>query len=324
MDKLTPDADWRKDDLRYYKYSYWLKRRFGQKVFKACIDAGFGCPHREGSTGGAGCIFCDRESFTPTQKVKLFSVETQVTKQIARLTYRYPEAAYLAYFQAGTNTHAPVDVLRDVFSQAIVHPKIVGLVVGTRPDCVDASVLDLLGAMAEKTYVAVEYGMQSSHDKSLAWMNRGHDAASLLAAARETRARGVEVGVHIILGIPGESMDDVAVTAQILNSAGINSVKIHNLYVTQNTKLHDMFQAGEVDVMGRDDYMGLLRFFLERLDPSIVVGRLVGEVHPRFLVAPEWMKDKPGFLADFTAYMQQENSWQGLCFEDSEKSTQHP
>ena len=300
--------------MRYYKYSYWLAHRFNRQVFKACIDASLGCPHRQGVAPHDGCIFCDGQSFSPTQQVKPLAVAMQVNRQIERLSPRYPDASYLAYFQAGTNTHAPVDVLRELFTSALLHPKIVGLVIGTRPDCVDAAVLDLLEEIAQQTYVAIEYGMQTSHDRSLAWMNRGHDAATLRVALGATcKRRGVEAGVHVILGIPGETLDDVAATAHVLNEAGVTHVKIHNLYVTHGTRLHEMWLNGEFQPLSREDYMVQLSFFLQRLSPAIAIGRLVGEVSASYLAAPMWNRDKPRFLEAFHAYMSQENSWQGKC-----------
>lgn len=226
---------WRDAGLSYYGYNFYLRRRFGGRVQKVSIDAGFTCPNVDGTVAIGGCNFCDNRSFSPSRRGPRTPIAAQIDQGIFWLRKRYDCERFLAYFQPATNTYAPVDRLRSVYGEALAHPLIQGLVIGTRSDCVQDDVLGLIEEFAGQTYVSLEYGMQTMHDRSLVWMNRGHDHASFVDAMARSRGRGFEICAHVILGIPGESRDDMLATANELARLGIDAVKIHNLYAVRKT-----------------------------------------------------------------------------------------
>jgi radical SAM protein (TIGR01212 family) len=220
----------------------------------------------------------------------------------------------MAYFQPATNTYAPVERLRPLYEAAVAHPKVVALAIGTRPDCVPNDVLDLLSEIAERTYLSVEYGMQTIHNRSLDWMNRGHHHDAFLDAMERSRGRGFEICAHVILGLPGESHDDVLATGQELARLRVDAVKIHNLYAVKNTPLAYQVAAGEVELMGRDDYISTLVDLLELLPGTTVVERVSGDAPPEYFVGPSWCLDKPAVRAALDAELQRRESWQGKRF----------
>src|SRR5688500_12563679 len=195
--------DWRAAGLRYYAYNYFLRQKFGERVQKVSVDAGFTCPNVDGTVAIGGCTFCDNRSFSPSRRVPRMDIRDQIDDGIRRLKTRYDCDKFLAYFQPATNTYAPVSKLRPLFERALEHEKVVGLAIGTRPDCVPDDVLDLLTELAGRTYLSVEYGAQTIHDRSLDWMNRGHHHDAFLDALERSRGRGFEICVHVILGLPG-------------------------------------------------------------------------------------------------------------------------
>ncbi len=221
---------------------------------------------------------------------------------------------FLAYFQPATNTYAPVEKLRRVYEEALSHPQIIGLVIGTRPDCVPNDVLDLLEELADRTHVSVEYGMQTIHDRSLDWMNRGHHHGAMIDAVERSRGRGFEIGAHAILGLPGESPEDMLATARELARLEVESVKIHNLYCVKNTPLADQVANGEVQLMERADYVKTLVDFIELLPPVMIVDRISGDAPPDYFVGPSWCLDKPAVKNAVLAEFARRDSWQGKFF----------
>ncbi len=216
---------WRQAGLRYQAYNFVLRQRFGVRVQKVSIDAGFTCPNVDGTVAKGGCTFCDNRSFSPSRRLPRAGILGQIDQSIARMRRRYKNCQhFLAYFQPATNTYAPVDKLRALYEEALSHPQVVGLAVGTRSDCVPDDVLDLLEELAGRTYVSVEYGMQTMHDRSLDWMNRGHHHDSFLDAVERSRGRGFEICAHAILGLPGESHDDMLATARELARVSIEVI----------------------------------------------------------------------------------------------------
>ncbi len=254
-----------------------------------------------------------------------------------RLRYRKCND-YLAYFQPATNTYAPVERLRQVYEEALAHPQVVGLVIGTRPDCVPNDVLDLLQDIANRPprmtathvdaslgdanlavserrlYVAVEYGMQTMHDRSLDWMNRGHHHDAMIDAVERSRGRGFEIGAHIMLGLPGESHDDMLATSREVGRLGIDAVKIHNLYCVKNTPLADQVARGEVRLMERAEYVHTLVDFIELLPPTMIVDRISGDAPPDYFIGPTWCLDKPAVRTAVLAEFARRVSWQGKRF----------
>ncbi len=234
---------------RYRNLAGHLRERFGTRVRSVTIDAGFTCPNVDGTVTTGGCVYCDNRSFSPNRRLPRSTITAQVERGIAILSRRYGAERFIAYFQAGTNTHAPVDKLRRLYDEALAHPLIVGLAVGTRPDSVPDEVLDLLQEYARARPVWLELGLQTIHDRSLDWMNRGHHFDAFLDAVARCRGRGLELCAHVILGLPGESWEDMLATADTLARLPVGAVKIHNLYVVKNTPLEEMYRRGEVAMM---------------------------------------------------------------------------
>jgi radical SAM superfamily enzyme len=297
-----------------------LRQHFGRRVQKVSIDAGFTCPNVDGTVATGGCTFCDNRSFSPSRRLPRTDIRGQIDQSLVRMRLRYRKCRdFLAYFQPATNTYAPVDRLRKVYEEALAHPQIVGLVIGTRPDCVPDDVLDLVEELAKRglaghhrcdgraesakqnvpvplsdgTYVSVEYGMQSMHDRSLDWMNRGHHHDAMIDAVERSRGRGFEIGAHVILGLPDESHDDMLATARELALLNIDAVKIHNLYCVKNTPLACQVDRGEVRLMDRAEYVRTLVDFIELLPPTMIVDRISGDAPPDYFIGPTWCLDKP-------------------------------
>jgi hypothetical protein len=311
---------WREAGFPFFSYRFFLRQRFTHRVQKVSVDAGFTCPNVDGTVATGGCTFCDNRSFSPSRRLPRTGIRGQIDESIARMRLRYRNCQhFLAYFQPATNTYAPVDRLRTVYEEALAHPQVVGLVVGTRPDCVPDDVLDLLEELAGRTYLSVEYGMQTIHDRSLDWMNRGHHHDAMQGAVERSRGRGFEIGAHVMLGLPGESRDDMLATACELGRLGIDAVKIHNLYCVKNTPLADQVASGEVRLLQRDEYVPLVVDFIERLPPTMIVDRISGDAPPDYFVGPMWCLDKPAVKRAVLAEFERRGSWQGKAFEYGEK-----
>jgi uncharacterized protein len=324
IEKVPP---WRQAGLRYYTYRHYLQQRFACRVQKVSIDAGFTCPNVDGTVAIGGCTFCDNRSFSPSRRLSRvdatnpgqptrISVTEQIDQGIFRLRRRYKKCRhYLAYFQPATNTYAPVTRLRTLYREAIGHPQVVGLVIGTRPDCVPQDVLELLAEMARKTYVSVEYGMQTMHDRSLDWMNRGAHHDAMLDAMERSRGLGFEMSAHAILGLPNESLEDMVDTAREIVRLGLNAVKIHNLYCVKNTVLADQLAAGKVRLLERDEFIQAAVIFLEVLPPTMVVERISGEAPPEFFIGPHWCLDKRATIRALDMELMRRDTWQGRLWE---------
>jgi uncharacterized protein len=310
-DRMPPVYDWRAAGLRYHAYNFHLKQKFGARVQKVSIDAGFTCPNVDGKVAIGGCTFCDNRSFSPSRRVPRQAILDQIDDGIRRLKIRYRCNQFMAYFQPATNTYAPVEKLRPLYEAAISHPQVVGLAIGTRPDCVPDDVLDLLSEIAERSYLSVELGMQTIHDRSLDWMNRGHHHDAMIDAMERARNRGFEICAHIMLGLPGETHDDMLATAREVAGLEVDAVKIHNLYAVKRTPLADQVASGEVKLMERDEYLQVLVDFLELLPPTCLVERISGEAPPDYFIGPQWCLDKPALRQAFLAEMERRDTWQG-------------
>lgn len=299
---------------RYNTFSDELKRVFGCKVQRISVDAGFTCPNRDGTLDREGCIFCGGSGSGAYSIRPELSVAAQVEdgKEVMRRKYRAKN--FIAYFQAYSNTYAPVEHLRAVFGEALSVPGVVGIIVATRPDCLPDDVLDYLARLGEETYFWLELGLQSIHDKSLTLINRRHDYACFVDALERARARRIRVCAHVILGLPGESREEMLVMAGELNRLGVYGVKLHLLHVMKGTRLAEMYGRGEVALLDRDGYAGLVCDFLELLDPAILIHRLTGDGGRDNLVAPLWSLNKFEVLNLIDAEMERRNSRQGIRF----------
>lgn len=272
-------------EKRYYTFSRFLRESFGGPVFKIPLDAGLGCPNRDGTVGTGGCTFCVNRAFSPFAGAKL-SVPEQI--EMFKAGRRRGER-YIAYFQAYTNTYAPLETLRGIYAEALRDADVVGLAVATRPDCVPDPVLELLQSYTGRWMVWVEYGLQSRNDSTLRRINRGHDFAAFLDAVQRTQDRGIYVGAHVILGLPGETRADMLRTAEALNAAGVDGVKLHHLQVFKGTALAAEWARGKVRVFDVDEYVSAACDFIESLSPGTVILRLVGDVTDEaLLLAPHW------------------------------------
>jgi radical SAM protein (TIGR01212 family) len=307
--------DWRAAKLRYYQYSFHLRQRYGARVQRVSVDAGFTCPNVDGTVALGGCTFCDNRSFSPSRRLPKQDIREQIDEGIRHLKRRYECDHFIAYFQPATNTYAPVDKLRDLYEQALAHPQVVAMSIGTRPDCVPDDVLDLLEEVAARTDLTVEYGMQTMHDRSLDWMNRGHHHDAMLDAMERSRGRGFEICAHIMLGLPGETHEDMLATAREVARLQLDDVKIHNLYAVEHTPLAEQVRRGEVRLLERDEYLATLVDFLELLPPEMIVERVSGDAPESFFIGPSWCLDKPAVLLALQAEMERRDTWQGRRFE---------
>jgi uncharacterized protein len=291
---------WIDEGLPINAFGAALRRRFGGRIQRVSIDAGFTCPNVDGAVTTGGCNFCDNRSFSPSRRVRLKQVHEQLTGGIRTVRQRYDKVSgFIAYFQPATNTYAPVEQLSEVYELALsindepdFHDTVVGLAIGTRPDCVPESVLAMIESLAARTYVSVEYGMQTIHDAGLAWMNRAHTHADMVNAIDRSRGRGFEICGHVILGIPGETHAMMMQTAHEIGRLGFDAIKLHNLYAVRGTPLGQQVLSGEIQMMDRDDYVQTVVDFLQAIPPWVVVERISGDAPPDFLIEPKWCLQK--------------------------------
>lgn len=275
---------------RYTDLRSFLQQRFGCRVHKITLDAHLTCPNLDGTKALGGCIFCHQGSGHST--VGTLSIAKQLEQGKAFLRRRHKAEKFLAYFQRHTNTYAPVEILTELFDEALAVEDIVGLVVGTRPDCVPDPVLDLLQEYAQRTYVSVEYGLQSMHDQTLARVNRAHGFAEFVDAVRRTAGRGIHTCVHVMLGLPGETRGDMLQTAQAIADLPLDGIKIHLTYVLKHTVLGDMFLRDQYRPMEMMEYVETVCDLLELLPPDMVIHRLTGDPPRTLLLAPQWALHK--------------------------------
>jgi uncharacterized protein len=296
---------------RYRDYNSYLRGLFGCRVQKISVDAGLSCPNRDGALGRGGCVYCNvRGSGTgAVQRGQTITAQLEAAKTF--LKHRYKARKFLAYFQSFSNTYGTLAKLQTLYEEALAVPEVVGLAIGTRPDCVADEVLDYLAHLAKTHCIWLEYGLQSAHDATLERINRGHDVAAFCDAMARTRKRGLPVCVHVILGLPGESRDDMLATARFLADQDIQAVKIHLLYVIRGTVLEQWYREGRYQCLGREEYVALVGEFLSLLPDSVIIQRLTGDPHPEELIAPQWALEKQANLAAIHAYLEEHDLFQG-------------
>ena len=277
---------------RYSDLNTYFRNRFGCRVQKISIDAGMTCPNRDGTISTDGCIYCNQRGSGTGAHAKGLSVTDQILQSKIVLTKRYKAKKFVAYFQSFTNTYAPVATLKKRYDEALAVDDVVGLFIGTRPDCVDEAILELLQDYAKQTLVWVEYGLQTVHDTTLATINRGHDFDSFQKTVSLTRAKGISICAHVILGLPNETHRHMLKTAEVLSGMDIQGIKLHLLYVIRGTKLAALYRQGNYRCLEQREYIDLVCDFLERLPSSMVVQRLTGDPHPHELLAPQWSLKK--------------------------------
>lgn len=307
MSKIFKYSDGSK---RFHTLDWELKKLFGKKVVKIPLDLGLGCPNRDGTKGVGGCTFCSEfrsGEFSGDMRLSL----AEQFNETKKLYSKWPDALYIAYFQAGTNTYAPADKLKRLFDEALALPDVVGLSISTRPDCISDEIADMLAELSQKTYLTVELGLQSSKNETLLRINRGHTFEEFLEGYEKLASRGVKVCIHIINGLPGETKADMLETAERVASLSPYEIKIHLLHVISGTKTALEFAAGEFETMSFEDYVNIVCDQLELLPPETVVARLTGDGDRKTLVAPLWSCDKRRVLNEIDKELRRRDSQQG-------------
>lgn len=298
-------------EIRINSYGWYLRKRFGCRVSKVNVDAGFTCPNRDGSRGHGGCIYCDNASFSPGATQATIPIEAQMGAGMAYHRRRLGSEKFIVYFQKFTNTYADVGHLRDLYTRALAHDDVVGISIGTRPDAVTPAVADLLAEIAESRYVCLELGLQSMDDDILRAINRGHTLDEYVTAVGLLSGRGMELCTHLIYGFPGETRDSFLRTAPLLAGLGINSVKLHQLHAVKGTSLADLYFKGEFVPLSLGEYVATACDFLERLPAEITIQRLYGSAPLDIRVAPNWdLKNNQMWYAVLNE-LKARDSWQG-------------
>jgi uncharacterized protein len=283
--------------MHYYKYSDYLKKRFGTRVHKVSVDAGFSCPNMDGKISNKGCIYCDNRAFSfYNRRGKNLSLEDQISSGIEGARKRFKAEKFIVYFQAYTNTYAPLQELKNKYDIIRNFKDVVGLAIGTRPDCVDEKILGLISGYAKDYEVWIEYGLQSMHNNTLNAINRGHSYEDFLNAYNLTRRYPIKICIHVILGLPGETEAMMMLTARSLAGIKIDAVKIHPLHVIKGTALEESYNRGEFEPIGLDKYIKLVEKFLQCLPPDTIVQRLSAYCPKEILVAPDWVSQKQGHI----------------------------
>ena len=304
----------------YRDFNSYLREVFGCRVQKIIIDAGLTCPNRDGTVGWGGCIYCNARGSGSGAASRFQSISDQLEGGKSYLAKRYKANKFLAYFQSFSNTYGPPERLKQLYQEALSVPDVVGLTIGTRPDCVEEEILDYLGELGRHHLVWLEYGLQSADNATLARINRGHGVEAFSDAVERTRRRNLPICVHVILGLPGETRADMLNTARFLATADVQAVKVHLLYVVRGTKLESWYQAGEYQCLSREEYVTIVGDFLSLLPPELIIQRLTGDPHPEELVAPSWALEKQQNLSDIQAHMKNHGLYQGSAFGLSQKS----
>ena len=300
---------------RYREFGDFLRERFPFKAQKIAINAGFTCPNRDGSKGRGGCTYCNNQTFNPGYCQTDKSVTDQLAEGVRFFSRKYPEMRYLAYFQAYTSTYGEQERLERLYQEALGYPGVVGLVIGTRPDCVPDRLLNYLARLSEQVLVLVEYGVESTLDRTLRRINRGHDFAEAEEAIRRTAARGIAAGAHLILGLPGESRDEILGHADRLSELPLTTLKLHQLQLIRHTRMALEFERQPEDfhLFTVDEYIDLAIDFIERLDPAIALERFVSQSPKELLIAPDWGLKNYEFTARVNRRLAERDSWQGKC-----------
>ncbi len=292
-------------------YSTHLKARFGGRVHKISIDAGFGCPNRAGGRDGHGCLFCEPNGSGSVGIERNEPIAVQLERAKALMRRKYRAKWFIAYFQPFSNTFAPVEVLRACYDQALAVEDVVGLAVGTRPDCLSPQIFDLLADYDRRSYLWLELGLQSMHDKTLNYLQRGHDYRCFLDSYRQAKERGLRVCVHLILGLPGESRDEVLATAAEMARLKVDGVKLHLLHVLEGTPLGELYKQGQVPMLELQEYVELAVDFIELLPPDTLIQRLTGDGPRDILLAPMWSLNKWEILNAIDAELARRGTLQG-------------
>lgn len=296
---------------RYFRYNYYLKQTFGGKVYRISLDAGFTCPTRDGTLGYGGCLYCDNRSFSPNYRKNLLPISQQLLQGIERLRKVRNANKFLAYFQSFTNTYAPVEKLDKLYREALKVPDIVGICIGTRPDCVNDEIFELLEEINKEVYVSIEFGIESVYDKSLKWADRGHTFEKTKWAIQKANEYGLHVAGHYILGFPTETKEEMLKSTEIINTLGVKALKIHHLHIVNGSRLAEVYKQKPFHLFNEYEWIEFVCSFLERLNPKIVIQRLMGDALSGTLLAPKWEMSKGEILRKIKKELESRGSYQG-------------
>lgn len=300
---------------RFNAYPEYFKKLFGNRVQKLTLDAGFTCPNRDGTVAHGGCTYCSNDAFNPSYCTPYKSIPQQLSEGIEFHAVRYRNAQkYLAYFQAFSNTYAPLNTLQQLYKQALSIPNVIGLVIGTRPDCVDAQKLDYLAELNKEVFISVEYGVETTNNKVLASINRGHNYEKSVWAINQTAQRGICTGAHFIIGLPGETANDFIQSIPIINQLPLTTIKLHQLQIFTNTAMAIEYEkdASAFNIFSFDEYLNIIISVVEQLNPNFVIERMVSEAPPRFLLSPSFNGLRAFQVQQkFEKLLLERDTWQG-------------
>lgn len=301
-------------DPRYNSYSIYLKEKFGCRVHKVSVDAGFTCPNRDGSVTIGGCIYCNNDSFVPPYARPRVPLKDQIKTGMEYLKKRFKAQKFIIYFQAYTNTYEKTGKLEQLYREALDHEDVVGLAVGTRSDCVDEEKIKLFERLAKEWFVTIEYGIESIYDKTLEYMNRGHNFQSIVDAIRITKNRGIHIGAHIIVGSPTETQDEMLSMADEVSRLEVDFLKVHNLHIVKNTPLARIYAQEPFKLFNYEEYLEFISYFIERLSPNIIIERLFTDTPHDLLIAPRWNKTHLEIMSGIEKELEKRNTYQGRLF----------
>jgi uncharacterized protein len=306
------------NERRFNAYSNYFRNIYGARVQKVSIDAGFTCPNRDATKGTGGCTYCNNEAFNPSYCTPSKTVTQQISEGVGFHKWRYSEAvSYLAYFQAYSNTYAPIADLKRLYEEALRYPGVIGLIIGTRPDCIDEEKLEYLSELSTRYYIAVEYGIESCYNKTLERINRGHTFEDAIRAVDRTAALGINTGAHFIFGLPGETRKEMLDQVSVISGLPLKTIKFHQLQIIKGTVMEKEFQnnPGDFELFSWEEYLDFFISFLERLNPAFVVERFTGEAPPRFLTGAGWGKKRTDQIVNLIEKQLEElNTWQGRLY----------
>jgi len=307
-----------KHERRFNSYPEYIRREFGERVQKVTLNAGFTCPNRDGTKGIGGCTYCNNKAFNPSYCDPSKPIHQQLQEGINFHKFRYKGSKkYLAYFQAFSNTYADLETLKNIYNEALDFQGIVGLVIGTRPDCMAADKLNYLAELSKKYYIVVEYGIESTYEKTLEKINRGHGFAESKHIIEETSAVGIKTGAHLIFGLPGESREEMLEQVDIISRLPLHSIKFHQLQLAKNTLMEEEHKKNPVsfNFFSLEEYLDFLVKFVERLSPSIMIERIAGEIPPAINVGPRWKNIRYDRVIQlFEKKLEEKNTFQGKKF----------
>lgn len=300
------------DNKRYHTLNYYFKKKYGKKTFKVSLNGNFSCPNK---INGKGCIFCSRLGSGDFAGNKEQDLITQFNEVKEIMEKKWPDSYYIGYFQANTNTFAPLPILKEKYESILTLPNVIGLNIATRSDAITPECYDYLEELNKRTNLIVELGLQSIHEKTLKFINRGHDLKNFEEAVKELQKRNIEIVVHIINGLPGETKEDMLETIKYLNNLHIDGIKIHMLHIIENTDLADYYKEHPFHILTKEEYIDIVINELELLDPKIVIHRITGDPKKEDLIAPEWLLKKFCVLNDIDKEMVRRNTYQGRLLE---------